>query len=266
MNNDTIGVDVSKDHLDAHRLKADGFTWRFANTKEVTKRSSNGSRRRFIPGRVRTDRPIIAPSNARWASLAFRSSRSIRVRRAASPRATGKSAKTDRLDAAILARMGCALLELQACPARSELFVRTEGALRHREALVKDRTAAKNRGKVLTPAAETSECSAPRTDRSPDRDSRSGHSPDYRRNGLADRFAILISIPGVSNITAFALLIAMPELGSSKRPGRQPRRPGRRSPDSQGVESVAHSSAAGAPTSAKRSTCRPSSPLASIQT
>ena len=31
---------------------------------------------------------------------------------------------------------------------------------------------------------------------------------------LADRFAILISIPGVSSITAFALLIAMPELGS----------------------------------------------------
>ena len=32
MNNDTIGVDVSKDHLDAHRL-ADGATRRFANTK-----------------------------------------------------------------------------------------------------------------------------------------------------------------------------------------------------------------------------------------
>ena len=31
---------------------------------------------------------------------------------------------------------------------------------------------------------------------------------------LADRFAILTSIPGVSNITAFALLIAMPELGA----------------------------------------------------
>jgi transposase len=29
---------------------------------------------------------------------------------------------------------------------------------------------------------------------------------------LSDRFAILTSIPGVSNITAFALLIAMPEL------------------------------------------------------
>ena len=32
MKNDTIGVDVSKDHLDAHRL-ADGATRRFANTK-----------------------------------------------------------------------------------------------------------------------------------------------------------------------------------------------------------------------------------------
>jgi hypothetical protein len=32
MNNDTIGVDVSKDHLDAHRL-ADGASRRFANDK-----------------------------------------------------------------------------------------------------------------------------------------------------------------------------------------------------------------------------------------
>jgi transposase len=32
MKNDTIGVDVSKDHLDAHRL-ADGATRRFANDK-----------------------------------------------------------------------------------------------------------------------------------------------------------------------------------------------------------------------------------------
>jgi transposase len=32
MKDDTIGVDVSKDHLDAHRL-ADGAARRFANTK-----------------------------------------------------------------------------------------------------------------------------------------------------------------------------------------------------------------------------------------
>jgi hypothetical protein len=32
MNNDTVGVDVSKDHLDAHRL-ADGASRRFANDR-----------------------------------------------------------------------------------------------------------------------------------------------------------------------------------------------------------------------------------------
>jgi len=31
---------------------------------------------------------------------------------------------------------------------------------------------------------------------------------------LASRFAILTSVPGVSAVTAFALLIAMPELGA----------------------------------------------------
>jgi len=40
---------------------------------------------------------------------------------------------------------------------------------------------------------------------------------------LADRFAILTSIPGVSNITAFALLIAMPELGALGPPSRSRR-------------------------------------------
>jgi transposase len=77
---------------------------------------------------------------------------------------------------------------------------------------------------------------------------------------LADRFAILTSIPGVSTITAFARLIAMPELGAleagqaanlaglapiARQSGRGP---------------VAHSFEAVAPTSARRSTCPPSHP------
>ena len=41
MNHDTIGVDVSKDHLDAHRLN-DGASRRFANDKRGHKHSSNG--------------------------------------------------------------------------------------------------------------------------------------------------------------------------------------------------------------------------------
>ena len=38
MNNDTVGVDVSKDHLDANRL-ADGASRRFANDKAGIRRS-----------------------------------------------------------------------------------------------------------------------------------------------------------------------------------------------------------------------------------
>ena len=82
----------------------------------------------------------------------------VRARRFAE--ATGKLAKTDRLDAAILLRMG-ALLELEARPARSELLFELKELYVAREALVKDRTAAKNRGKALDAlAAETSECSS----------------------------------------------------------------------------------------------------------
>ena len=86
MKNDTIGVDVSKDHLDAHRL-ADGATRRFANNK--------GGHKALLKWLAETPLcrvvfeptgPSIAPSNARSAHPAFRSSRSIRVRRAVSLR------------------------------------------------------------------------------------------------------------------------------------------------------------------------------------
>ena len=85
-----------------------------------------------------------------------------------------------------------------------------------REALVKDRTAAKNRSKVLT----ASLLKRQNTQRLKQIDRQMAAieaaileqiraDPD-----LAQRFAILTSIPGVSAITAFALLIEMPELGA----------------------------------------------------
>ena len=53
MNNDTIGVDVSKDHLDAHRRGRQSHpAFCAATAREVTKRLSNGSRRRLYTGFV----------------------------------------------------------------------------------------------------------------------------------------------------------------------------------------------------------------------
>ena len=62
--------------------------------------------------------------------------------------ATGKLAKTDRLDAAIW--LVWALARIGARPARSELLFELKELYVAREALVKDRTAARNRGKALT--------------------------------------------------------------------------------------------------------------------
>jgi len=215
MQNDTIGVDVSKDHLDAHRL-ADSASRRFANDK--------CGRKAFVKWCAETPivRVVFEPTGPYHrafehalgaAGVPFVKVNPCQARRFAE--AIGKLAKTDRLDAATLARMG-AMLELKTRPPRSEALLKLKELHLAREALVKDRTAAKNRAKVLTApllkrhnaqrleqikrhiaAIEAEILKQVRTD------------PE-----LAQRFAILTSIPGLSALTAFALLIEMPELGA----------------------------------------------------
>ncbi len=215
MNNDTIGVDVSKDHLDAHRL-ADGAARRFANDR--------GGHKALIKWLAQTPRyrVVFEPTGPYHraveralgiAGVPFVKVNPRQARRFAE--ATGKLAKTDRLDAAILTRMG-ALLELQARPARSEILFELKELYVAREALVKDRTAARNRGKVLTLSLLKRQ-NAQRLEQI-DRQIATVEAAILEiieaDASLADRFAILTSIPGVSTITAFALLIAMPELGA----------------------------------------------------
>ena len=117
MQNDTIGVDVSKDHLDAHRL-ADGASRRFANDK--------CGRKAFVKWFTQTpvERVVFEPTGPYHraferalgaAGVPFVKVNPRQARRFAE--AIGKLAKTDRLDAATLARMG-AMLELKARPKR----------------------------------------------------------------------------------------------------------------------------------------------------
>jgi len=215
MKHDTIGVDVSKDHLDVHRL-ADGATRRFANDKRGHKA--------LIKWLAQTpaDHVVFEPTGPYHRALerAFGASGVSFVK--VNPRqarrfaeATGKLAKTDRLDAAMLARMG-AVLELEARPAQSEALLQLRELHIAREALVKDRTAAKNREKVLTLSLLKRQ-NAQRLEQI-DRQIATVEAAIleivHADAGLSDRFAILTSIPGVSAITAFALLIEMPELGA----------------------------------------------------
>lgn len=214
MTNDTIGVDISKDHLDAHRM-SDGASCRFTNDRHGHKA--------FVTWLGGPDVRIIYEPTGPYhraferrladAGFALVKVNPRQARRFAE--ATGKLAKTDRMDAAMLARMG-ALLELEARPVRSRILTDLKDLHMAREALVKNRTAARNRAKSLTmpilsrhngeqlrqierqiAAIEKEIMALIKAD------------PD-----LARRFAILVSIPGVSAITAFALIIDMPELGS----------------------------------------------------
>jgi transposase len=128
--------------------------------------------------------------------------------------AVGTLAKTDRMDAAMLARMG-ALLELQTRPPRTETMLELKELHLAREALVKDRTAAKNRRNALT-APLLKRQNAQRLEQI-ERQMAAIEAVILEQihadAGLSRRFAILVSIPGVSAVTAFALLIEMPELG-----------------------------------------------------
>ena len=145
-------------YLDAHRPGRQRRQ-RFANDKGSAKRLSNGSRRRLYAGSC-SNRPGYHRAVERALGIAGVPFVAVNPRRARRSRSIrGKLAKTDRLDAAILARMG-AMLEPEARPAGSELLLELKELYVAREALVKDRTAAKNRGKALTLAAEASECSA----------------------------------------------------------------------------------------------------------
>jgi len=215
MKNDTIGVDVSKDHLDAHRL-SDGVNRRFANDKT--------GHRAFIRWLVQpsVERVVFEPTGPyhrafeRALGLAGVPYAKVNPRQARRfAEAVGTLAKTDRLDAAMLARMG-AMLELQTRPPRSDALLALKELHLAREALVKDRTAAKNRRTVLT-ASLLKRQNAQRLEQI-ERQMAAIEAAILEQiladPDLAQRFAILTSIPGVSAITAFALLIEMPELGA----------------------------------------------------
>src|SRR5580692_6623788 len=209
----TIGIDISKETLDVHRM-SDGASRRFSNDKAGHKAlivwiGGDAARVVFEPTGPyhRAFEHALAKAGLPLVKVNPRQARRF-------AEATGKLAKTDRLDAALLARMG-AMLELEARPARNETLLELKELYMAREALMKDRTAAKNRGKVLMLSLLKRQ-NAQRLEQI-ERQIMTIEAAIFQiveaDVGLADRLAILTSIPGVSNITAVALLIEMPELG-----------------------------------------------------
>jgi len=221
MTNDTIGVDISKDHLDTHRF-SDGESHRFANDRAGHKAFMTWLGKRASPQSLAGLRVVYEPTGPYHRAFERRLADAgldlVKVNPRQARRfaeATGRLAKTDRLDAAMLARMG-ALLGLEARAVRSPLLNDLKDLHIAREALVKMRTAVKNRARTQTLALLKRQNGEQlrqieRQMAAIDQEILALIKADP---DLARRFAILVSIPGVAAITACALLIDMPELGA----------------------------------------------------
>ena len=210
----TIGIDISKDHLDVHRLP-DASSKRFANTPAGLR-----SLIRWVGGACVT-RVVYEATGAYHRLLETTLARAAWPLAKVNPRqarrfaeAVGVLAKTDRVDAAMLARFGIALAPAPTQPLDAALDDLRDLHLARRT-LVKDRTAAKNRQAIARLPLIKRQLARrlAQIDRQvkaidAEIDDRLRAAPD-----LARRVDILKSIPGISSITALAILVEMPEIG-----------------------------------------------------
>ncbi len=212
--NDTIGIDISKDTLDAYWLSKRKFK-QFANSKAGLRMlicwvrqaevslvvfEATGVYHRLLETDLATHGIPFARVNPRQA------------RRFAE--GTGQLAKTDRVDAAILARMG-SLLELQADQPRSEIQHDLKQLATARQALIKDRTAAKARLQTATHRLLKKQFALRlrQIERDLAQINATIEATVAADKDLAARVEILTSIPGIAKVTACAILTDMPELG-----------------------------------------------------
>ena len=214
MNKHTIGIDISKAHLDAYRL-ADGaerhlsndaagfkalIEWMGASADQVIYESTG-----VYDGKL--ERALHA------AELPLVKVNPCQARRFA--QAAGLAAKTDAVDARGLAMMGQALA-LRRTPALSPQQIELKEPGAARKALIKDRVAALNRRDhlrhgLLKRHNQTRLRQITAQVRAIEARIQHLLQSDPQ---LSQRQAILLSIPGVGPITAAGLLSEMPELGS----------------------------------------------------
>lgn len=210
----SIGVDISKTSLDAHAFPC-GVARSFPNTP-------NGSKAflKWIAG-FDVTRVVFEPTGAYHhgferalgsAGVPACKINPLQARRYAQAR--GTRAKTDAVDAAMLARMGqefaleAKVIQSQALDDMKELSVA-------RMALVKDRTAAMNRQHVRRSPLLVRQTKARITqiDKQIEEIDAAIATIMATQTDLKSREKILLSIPGIGPATVRALLIDMPELG-----------------------------------------------------
>jgi transposase len=211
----TIGIDISKETVDVF-LHPEGIACQFPNDKQ-------GHGKLIAWARPSQPTRIVFEATGRYhrglemalgkAGLPAVKINPLQARRFAE--ATGKRAKTDPIDARMLALFG-ATLRPDVPAAKDETIDTLSELLSARRGLVKDRTAAINRGKSLTLNLLKRQCARHRKqiDDQIAAIDREWMSILAANPVLRTRLDILLSIPGIGATTAIALLVDMPELGT----------------------------------------------------
>jgi transposase len=211
----TIGIDISKDHLDVH-VHPEGGLQQFTNNSAGHARliawiapkqpariifEATGTYHRALQQALtKADLPGVKINP--WQARRF-------------AEATGRRVKTDPVDAAMLARFG-ATLQPDIPPARDPTIDSLAELQAARRALIKDRTAALNRGKTVTLPLLKRQNQQQLTQIEVQIKAIDGEQAALiaKQRSLQARFDILLSIPGLGAVSALAMLIDMPELGS----------------------------------------------------
>jgi transposase len=211
----SVGVDIAKDTFDVY-LHPAGRVGRFAN--DARGRSAliawlEG----FAIARIAFE-PTGAYHHALERRLAAAGLPLVKVdpRRARRfAEAIGRHAKTDAIDAAMLARFA-ALLEPPVRPVVSATVDAMKELHGARRALVKDRVAARNRDHTHRSALLKRQVRARlrQIERQLAAIDAALHATLAADPALQARFDILVSIPGVGQTTALAVLVEIPELGT----------------------------------------------------
>ena len=217
MTNHTIGVDVSKDHLDVHCL-GDGRAARFGNGAAGFRELEGWLPKAAIARIVyEATGPYHAAFEMRFASrYPLVKVNPLQARRFAQSK--GARAKTDAVDARMLAQMGAAFDLEPSAPISQNMRDLKEMQIA-RVALITDRTRLLNRIKTQTVAINRRHTTARLTQitrqiRDLDGEIQASIAVEQP---TARAHQILCSIPGIGAITAAAVLIEMPEIGTMNR-------------------------------------------------
>jgi transposase len=210
----TIGIDISKHRLDAYRLSDRRhiqvtndraglqalLEWIGGGELPLVVFEATGAYHRRLEAALSTSGIPFARVNPRQA------------RRFAE--ATGRLAKTDRVDATMLARMG-AVLELEGRDAPHENLYDLKELMAARRALIKDRTAARTRLCTATVPLVKRQLAARIKQIEMQLTQIDGAiaSKVAEDEAMSRKLAILVSIPGIGEATALSMLVEMPELG-----------------------------------------------------